>query len=433
MSLAKLSYPPGTKFTEWFIARELGSFWVKRMVLWPNGKRSAQRARRQDYSTYLVDSDKPTRALEDYVIRLNGRDPKAERLREQVRYNHAWINDEFLQTYREEVLYQSMQDRTNANALFQYLNRYSLNWFLNRKKVYTVALWKHHEREWGKYLLNLEQDQDSMVDDLRLFRDADEDSCLTPASRQLSAKVLKYTLYEMNRFIKYVYERRRSEFGDGLVQLEPWGKNFLEGYAANWRVKNQPRGSKYIRPDHWEVIAQTMKARDLAWRHQVHLAHDYGLRRCETMGLESTSVQTSHLHLLQQLHRAEGTVRYFRALKGREAERKIPHWFSEPLIARARIKAMLAAPMPHKDTISEGFQALCRGLKDASGRPLPEYIFHDLRRTFITNAVKKEIKIEDLRLATGHKDPQVLIKYYLMDSRDLESELLMDSDELIEV
>jgi hypothetical protein len=48
----------------------------------------------------------------------------------------------------------------------------------------------------------------------------------------------------------------------------------------------------------------------------------------------------------------------------------------------------------------------------------------------ITNAVKKGIAVEDLRQTTGHRDPQVLIKFYLMDARELESDFdLGDDDE----
>jgi hypothetical protein len=312
-----------------------------------------------------------------------------------------------------------------------------LTWFLVRKKAYTVQAWKDHEKEWGKYLLNQDEDQKTMIAEMRLFQDKEFDPHLAPRDRQLSAKVLKYTLYEMNRFLRYVYAKRRSEFDNELIQLQPWGPNFLEGYAANWRVKFQPRASKFIRSDHWEIISQAMKSRDIAWRHQVHIAHDYGLRRRETMGLELSSVNTGYLHLLQQLRKFnKGTgeqTREFKALKGREKERKIPHWFSDAKTTKARIKAMLANDLPHPDTISAGFQKLCQSLQDKSGAKLPDYIFHDLRRTFITNAVKDGIKVEDLRQATGHKDPQVLIKFYLMDARELESDLVLEDDDEIEV
>jgi hypothetical protein len=431
-----------------FICRELDTFVVKRMITLNNGSRTSQRCKRKNYLPYLntftdreqeIQAESPgmtpeiPRALEDFVIRLNGKAPKEERLKDNVRFAHAWIDDEFLQKYREEVLYQSIQDRVNADAMFQYLRRYALTWFLLRKGALTVQSRKQHEKEWGKYLLNQEQDQASLVKRLRLFCNDDSDSRLTPENRQLSAKVLKYTLYEINRFIRYVYEKRRSEFDEGLIQLKPWGENFLEGYEANWRVKNQPRPSRYIRPEHWELISTALKQRDVVWRHQVHLAHDYGLRRRETMGLELSSLNQNYLHLLQQLKKCvfggDQQTRHFKALKGREKERKIPHWFADPKHTRARVKAMLSKRVSHPDTISAGFQEVCESLTDKNGVCLPNYIFHDLRRTFIANAVKNGIPVEELRQATGHKDPQVLVKYYLMDARELESEMILDDEE----
>jgi hypothetical protein len=442
-------FPAGTVLGEWFLAREAGTWCIKRMVTYPDGTRSAKRAPIAEYRKYieaytdrekeeqakLPGSDlKAPRALEDFVIRLNGKDPKAERLKEQVRYTHAWINDEFLQAYKRDELYSSISDRTNADALFAYLNRYALHWLINIKKLHSPLQWKEAEKEWGRYLMNRKEDQKELLSELRIFRDSDPDDKLrTPKTRKLSAKVLRYTLFEINRFVRYIYKKRRSEFENELIQLEPWGDDLLKTYEAEWRSENPARPTKYIKPEHWTLIEAKMLEQKLIWRHQVHLAHDYGLRRRETMGLNEFSVRPNYLHLLQQLKkfetRGETQDRLFGPLKGREAERKVPHWFEEPKVTRARIRAMLGAKMPHPDTVSDGFIKLCLNLKDEKGLPLPNYIFHDLRRTFITNAVKKGIPVEELRQTTGHKDPQVLIKFYLMDARELEADYDLGEDD----
>lgn len=434
---------------QWFISADNGTHCIRRKIKLPD-KVMYQRANRSDYERYLTaysereldfyaknpgEEHKLPRAFEDYVVRLNGKDPEAERIKKLVQYNHSWINDDFLQAYKQEILYTSMQDRKNADTLFNYLTRYALNWFLTKKKALTVQSWKHFEKEWGMYLLNLPDDQGRMEDSLRIFSDEADDHNLKPKDRQLSAKVLKYVMFEINRFIRYVYSKRLSEFDNQLVQLEPWGKDYLGGYASNWKVKYKARLSKYIKDEDWKVISKAMLDSKVIWRHEVHLAREYGLRRRETLCLDLLAVKPEHLLLQQQLDRAQlidgRQVKIPKGLKGQEIERRIPHWFvEEPKVTRARIKAILSENIPHPDTISKGFREFCKALKDKDGKPYGfDFIFHDLRRTFITNAVKKGIKIEDLIFATGHKNEQVLRKYYLMDYRELDQDFDLGEDD----
>lgn len=69
------------------------------------------------------------------------------------------------------------------------------------------------------------------------------------------------------------------------------------------------------------------------------------------------------------------------------------------------------------DTISTYFNDFCIDLK------LNDNTFHDLRRTYITECVKKGIDSEELRLAVGHSNIQTTCKYYVMDAVELEDEV----------
>jgi hypothetical protein len=452
----KRKYPAGTTFTDWFLSGFGKSDpHIRREIRYPGQSKTAIERHNKASYRHLLDAYgdreldeqadtpgaivKPPRALTDYIIRLNGKDPIAERLREKCNYDHAWINDELLQQYRQDEIYSCINDRTNADALFGYLNRYALHWFITLKRLHSPLQWKAYEKEWGRYLMNKKEDESTLKDDLRIFRDKDTDKHRTPKNRQLSAKVLKNTVYEMNRFVRYVYKKRRNEFENELVEIEPWGDALIKTYASDWKIKNKRRLSKYIKVIHWQTIKERMKKENVPWRHQVGLAYDYGLRRNETMGLETDSVRPQYLHLTKQLKKITKTtdekIRTFKPLKGRETERKIEHWFVDPKETQARIRLMLTC-LSHPDTISKGFINLCKRInkeeqkrKKTDKECFPTYWFHDLRRTFITNAVKAEKSRYDLQLAIGHKSERVLNQFYLMDARELEDDFDMGDDE----
>lgn len=59
---------------------------------------------------------------------------------------------------------------------------------------------------------------------------------------------------------------------------------------------------------------------------------------------------------------------------------------------------------------------------------LDDYIFHDLRRSFITNAVRRGIPVEELRLAAGHSNGQTTYKFYVMDGRALDDDIWQPED-----
>ncbi len=59
------------------------------------------------------------------------------------------------------------------------------------------------------------------------------------------------------------------------------------------------------------------------------------------------------------------------------------------------LPALGAVSLLHPDTLSGNFTKLIEQLK------IEPYIFHDLRRAFITNAIRKGVEPEDLRLAVA--------------------------------
>ncbi len=89
----KKEFPPGTKFSEWYVQREAYQdkiqFAVRRVVNLPDGKSTLERHPAKQYSQYRHDQ----KLTEDFATRLNGRDPRIERIKSKLDFNPtAWIS-----------------------------------------------------------------------------------------------------------------------------------------------------------------------------------------------------------------------------------------------------------------------------------------------------------------------------------------------------
>lgn len=377
---------------KWYLAKEGDWFSIRRMVISQSGSRKQERYSRKHFSHITSEKE-----LRDFVIRLNGKDPQIERIRQKIRFTHAFIDQKMMDKYHDFLLTQIPNEK-DANTLFGYLKRYALNFFIGRMNLINPLHWHQNQHIWGKYLLNRDNNLD---DKLRVI----------PKGEILSSKVIKYTINELNRFSGFLHLQKPD-----IPQLTfmPVSKAALKEHKATREIRGLKKQPQYIDPVHWKLLMPHLMKAD--WGKPIILAFCYGLRRNEAMGLETSDIKKGCLKLSKQLDKvSDGTIQSYKPLKGRTI-RRIPHWFMSPARAYSMVKKMNEGHIYHPDTIGTKFTRLCNKLS------LPDYKLHDLRRTFITNAIKKGIAPEDLRQAVGHTNSDTTYRYYVMDARDLDEE-----------
>ncbi len=219
MSRAKKAqkvYPAGTKFRSWSLltSKKEHEYTIRRWVEYPDGIKKFERLPKKQYEDLL---GKP-KALGDFVVRLNGKDPTEERALAKAAFKHAYINSELLQDYLENYLSLHIPNKKDAKSLFAYLTKYGLTFFIEKLGLVDPISWHKQQYVWGKYLLN--KDKTGIEDTKRIFKNGEIKS----------AKVLKYTVNEMNRFMKYLHLKRPVEVV--VLSFEPLTKATLKEHEV---------------------------------------------------------------------------------------------------------------------------------------------------------------------------------------------------------
>lgn len=389
-----------THHQNWFIAKDGNKLVVRRHVYKADGTKGSERYPALKYAHLST-----KRELEDFVIRLNGKDPTVERIKAKLSFKHAYISPELMDDYRENYLYQQIPTLKDAQSMYGYLDKYALNFFIEKLGLKNPLEWHRHQNVWGRYLLNKGE-----LETNKLIFEPNEIK---------SAKLIRMTVNELNRFMKYLHLKRPDEVA--ALTFDPISKAAYKEHEARRKLDNNLRASKYIKADHWAKIEDYLEKNQVKWRFFVYLAKSYGLRRNEVLGLQLTDVRKAHIAVDRQFEKLIENEINYKPLKNRQP-RKVPHWLITPGKAHSWINEIPNSIL-HPDTISAQFKELMSKLE------LPDYVFHDLRRTFITDAIKKGIEPEDLRLAAGHANIQTTYKFYVMDSRDLEDDIFIPDDQ----
>jgi integrase len=390
--MKEVKYPTGTKISAWFLETpKKEKPRIRREIRTPENQRKTENYPLKKFSHLLGDISE----LKDFVIRLNGKDPRIVRIQNRLEFEHAFIRPDFLDEYQNIYLRRYIPSEAQAKKLVFYLRTYFLNYFVGRLNLANPIEWKREEASWGVALIN---------------KQAKNQPCVFDDGKNRSAKVIKTIIYEANRFMRYVHSKRPDI---APIVFEPLSKAILKDHEATRVLNDEVREIKYIPEDHWKLLEKNLKQKD--WGALPLLCYNYGLRRKEAYGTKTSDLKKGFLSVERQLEKiTEFKQRTFKPLKSRY-QRKTPHWFgniSESYELIQRIERLTL----HPDTFNHLFIDLCRDLK------LPAYTLHDLRRTFITNSIKKGVLPEDLRLAVGHADSSTTYKYYAMDAREMESE-----------
>ncbi|NJL25247.1 MAG: hypothetical protein HC902_08745, partial [Calothrix sp. SM1_5_4] len=97
--------------------------------------------------------------LKDFVIRLNGEDPNAVRVKRIVEFRHAYISTELLDNYFDFLKTQIPSEK-HANSEFSALQRYCLKFFIVQLKKPNPLHWHLDQELWAKALLNKADEDD---------------------------------------------------------------------------------------------------------------------------------------------------------------------------------------------------------------------------------------------------------------------------------
>lgn len=418
-------YPDGTNFENWIVVQEPGiGPRIKRQYTPPGEKKRVERYPLDKFRHLLDDRIE----LDAFVIRLNGDDPLKRRAREVAEIKHAYISEEFLQTYYDTVLSVKVESDTNARTSYKYLLEYGLHYFMVKLKSHSPKDWKKQESLWGKALLNREDS--NLSPEHRLFKEGE----------RKASRTLGYIVFEMNRFLKYLHKMRPEEMP--LVKLEPLDKQTKKTHDAYRELAGEIDKSKYVTDEHWALIREVLVDRNIPYAPLIYLCRAYGLRRNEGLGVTVDCIKNEHLDITKQLKTykravvpkvvrrkgekkeprssAADTVEY-KPLKGRTV-RKVPHWYSDPDDTYEWVEAITLL-RKHPDTITVEFGDLTT---EICGE---RYNIDDLRPTFLTDAmgdaVAKDPKAgpETVRLAAGHAKLETTYNHYIKDTRKLSEQV----------
>ncbi len=373
-----MDYPNGSKFGEYFVAKENGTFVICRMVSLPSGKRSKLRLPRATYSNCLSREE-----LDQFVARLNGRESR--RAINEIKTKLAFLSVKTFEGFRD-LLSAEIPNQNNAKVLYHNLHRYCLSFFVDKMGLKDPLEWKAAEAKFGMALLD---ELEAGEQHLRIFK------------RKMSIRTIVGLVQLLNRFVYYLHQRQPTEIP--YIKFEPISRARFRNYQAILKMEQDEIGKYFVPDEHWLLILRELPLEIRPW---ICLQYQYGLRRGEVVGLSLVDIKQGFLSVERQL-KSSGENPQYKPLKNRMT-RRVPHWFTAPADTYDLIEGAEAL---HPDTLGAKFAECMERL----GFP---YRTHDLRRTFITRALRLQSPV-DVQRAAGHSDLRVTM-LYMQDDRKLD-------------
>lgn len=355
----------------WFTAKEGAKYVIRRRM---GDKQPRYPRAKYAHCTTLAE-------VEAFCTRLNHEEGR--KAKERVEIQTAFIPQAIMDAFRD-MLAVAVPNEKDFNYLYEtVLKSYFLKFFVTTLSLPDPKQWHKNQERWGAALLG--KHEHTIFD-------------MAP-----SAKTLKTTIQLANRFMKFLNQKMPEEYP--LVELSPLSKAAIKEHEAN-RLLLKESTNSFISDDDWLTIEVSLPSNIGCY---IQLMYYYGLRRSETLGFTSTdAVKRAHLNIDAQLASLSVGIK---PLKGRKS-RKTPHWFGNPQLAYDLIRDSLFDKM-HPDTLSLHWETLM----DKLGM---SYHTHDLRRTFITRALRLYVP-RDVQLAVGHEDLRTTMRY-AQDDRDMDNE-----------
>lgn len=347
-----------SKITSWFkwsVSIHKNGFKRIRRYRLVNGKKVWESYPHEKFKDYSDDE------IKTLINRLNATRMIEER-KAAVRYDFdfSYINKKTIEGF-EASLRNRTDSRDHIVNLMGALRNYTLKFFIHSLKVPDPNHWLRHEDQYSAFLLK----------------------------QKKSVSHLKMIVQVTNRFLKYLHRTHPNEIA--MVILDPLSKVKVRALIAS-SINDR---EKYIHEDHFFKI---IKGIDKSILPAVQLAYYFGLRVSEVLGLAIDDIYEDCLDIKRQLTHLK-PFRKTGPLKNRKT-RSILYWFAN---AEDVYQWVMKLPTMHPDTLSDKFKEEMHKLK------LP-YQFHDLRRTFITNALRK-YHPRDVQLSVGHSDLRTTMAY----------------------
>jgi len=379
-------YPKGTRFNNYFLCKEGDQLFIRRKVVLPDGTKLQPRYPKKNYAHLKTEQE-----LTQLVNRLNHREDEAKKRAIDIRT--SFIPTSYMEEFRSQL---QMEIPTQKDFRYQYktvLQSYFLKFFITHLKVLDPNQWYQHQMKWGLSLLGESENPEHNV-----F-----------GKKKPSFKTISRTIQIANRFMEFLHIKNPKEYQK--VSFSPISLGAQKAYTAKRKLgKKKEKLGRFIADEDWKVIEKKLPSNI---KPMIMLMYHYGLRRAESLGFKSMeNVKKGHLLIEQQLvsitSKKECT---YGPVKDRD-QRNTPHWFASPKQAYQWISESLNLKI-HPDTLSVKWDEFMEELGF-------DYETHDLRRTFITRALRK-VHARDVQLAVGHESLDTTMGY-AMDDRDLSDE-----------
>ena len=330
-------------------------FWTIRYSEVVDGKKSLKRLPRDQYKKHEHDLE----YLQSLVLRLNGRDQKAEEAKALWEQASVFINMKLKIAFQQFVI-DELSSEEEGKKYFNYFERYSLPFLVSKSP--DPLEWPKYQRAWKQHLLGLGK----------------------------SNNVLKRIVRVTNLYFEYL----SFEFPDEVEAFifKPFKKS---DYKNNDAKRSDKREAKYISSSDWKVIEKNLPEE---LRSITIISKNYGLRLAEALGLYGRVEEILYEQCLTincQLKNIKPTIT-FKPTKTRDT-RDIKHYFLKAseiydLIDEINLLSTWSA--------SRKFSVFCNDLYE-KGRIKNDYTFHDLRHTFITDIASSHGAYE-AQIAAGH-------------------------------
>lgn len=359
-----MTYPEGTRFLAYFYYLDNGKWRIRRHIVLPDGKKTSAHLEYKAYSHLTTEEE-----IKAYVLRLNHKDQRDEKAKRAIEIKTAFIPIIYLEEFKERIEAE-VPNTKDANYLQRLLHSRCLDVFVNQYRLPDPASWAENQTKWAGYLIN----------------------------SGLSAKSIRSIVQISNRFLEFLHQKNPREIP--YIKLKPISKARFKEIDASRKLDADAHPGLYIKDADYALI---QKASPDILPH-IELMYHYGLRRAESLAVRPGDVREGYLSVERQL-RSKGIIA---PLKGRSS-RKTPHWMCTPEQTYEWAQAVSIKQL-HPDTLYTKWTRLMLELS------LP-YQLHDLRRTFVTQALDKRVP-KDVQLAVGHTSIMTTMKY-LRDNREL--------------
>jgi integrase len=327
-----------------------------------------QRYPKKDYSS-LRPEDLPA-----FVERLNGpREAARLRAEEAYKIKHTFITQQVLERFHSVVSSQSSNSE-RANAIYNRATE-GLGFFINDLKLNDPVDWKGRQEEWGAALIK----------------------------QGIARSTIKFKIECLNRLLSWLHENNPRLFP--LIKLNPISGAVLRHHEATRKLNSATKVGQFVPESTWQKIEQQCRPDVLCF---LKLMYYLGLRRAEALGLCLEDVRTKNVAIQRQLVSVPAGRPNYGPPKSRR-NRKVPYWFTTPEETYKTVEHCLRE-IKHPDTLSDQFTIEMDRLKI-------KIEMHDLRRTFITRALREGRTAVEVKEAVGHSSISTTMRY-LVDIED---------------